>query len=378
MNYKLGDLVELVTETNSELIYGLDDIVGVTLEKQMIPTIANLTQTDLDDFIIVHPKDFVYNPRTHGKKIGLGFNTTNRCFISTWNNNTFCVKPEMASVILPEYLYMHFLRERWDKEACFNAWGSSTVVLLWSSFCDMRINVPSIEEQRKIVHDYKVINDRIEILRKINENLEAQIISIYNNLINCSEIKLTETTLGNICGFISRGITPNYNDDSNEIVLNQKCIRGHLVDFSFARRHIPKAISDKWVQFGDLLVNSTGAGTLGRTALALFRDNNVTVDSHISIVRPQNHNLIYYVGTWGMTHEIDIENIQEGSTGQTELPRERLINMPIVIPTEESISEFNNMVAPLFELRMYYQKEVAVLLSTSVELANSVGIMQGA
>ena len=70
MKYKMGELVELVTERNSDLKYGLEDIIGVTLEKQMIPTIANLSQTDLDNFIIVHPGDFVYNPRTHGKKIG--------------------------------------------------------------------------------------------------------------------------------------------------------------------------------------------------------------------------------------------------------------------------------------------------------------------
>ena len=184
MRYRMGDLVELVTETNSDLKYGLDDIVGVTLEKQMIPTIANLTQTNLDDFIIVHPKDFVYNPRTHGKKIGLGFNTTDSCFISTWNNNTFRVKPNMLDTIIPEYLYMHFLRERWDKEACFNAWGSSTVVLLWSSFCDMKINVPPISEQRKIVHDYQVITDRIELLRKMNENLENQAYTLFQQTID--------------------------------------------------------------------------------------------------------------------------------------------------------------------------------------------------
>ena len=183
MRYRMGDLVEQVTEVNSDLKYGLNDIVGVTLEKQMIPTIANLTQTNLDNFIIVHPKDFVYNPRTHGKKIGLGFNTTDRCFISTWNNNTFRVKPEMSDVIMPEYLYMYFLREKWDKEACFNAWGSSTVVLLWSSFCDMKINVPSLPEQRKIVHDYQVITDRIELLRKMNETLDAIAYTCYKEML---------------------------------------------------------------------------------------------------------------------------------------------------------------------------------------------------
>lgn len=200
MRYRMGDLVELVTETNSDLKYGLNDIVGVTLEKQMIPTIANLTQTDLDDFNIVHPKDFVYNPRTHGKKIGLGFNTTDRCLISTWNNNTFRVKPQMLDVIIPEFLYMHFLRDRWDKEACFNAWGSSTVVLLWSSFCDMKINVPPISEQRKIVHDYQVIMDRIELLRKMNGNLYGYLNVQFDRL---TFAVTTFTPLSTLCAFVT-------------------------------------------------------------------------------------------------------------------------------------------------------------------------------
>lgn len=69
MDYKLGELLELVTEKNSSLDYGLEDIVGVTIEKEMIPTIANLKETALDKFNIVRPHDFVYNPRTHGKKL---------------------------------------------------------------------------------------------------------------------------------------------------------------------------------------------------------------------------------------------------------------------------------------------------------------------
>lgn len=361
MRYRMGDLVELVTETNSDLKYGLNDIVGVTLEKQLIPTIANLTQTDLDGFIIVHPKDFVYNPRTHGKKIGLGFNTTDRCFISTWNNNTFRVRPEMHDVIIPEYLYMHFLRERWDKEACFNAWGSSTVVLLWSSFCDMKINVPSISEQRKKVHDYQVITNRIELLRKINDNLENQMVVLYNTFINNTADKCSKTTLGNITSLISRGVAPVYDETSTEIVLNQKCIRNHMIDFTQSRTHSPKNHSEKWVKRGDLLINSTGAGTLGRTALALFEMNNVTVDSHVSIVRPNNQALIYYLGIWAMVHEPEIEGLQEGSTGQTELPRERLVNMPIKVPGSSLLNSFNDMVIPYFEMRLHYQYEVDTL-----------------
>lgn len=210
MVYKLGDLVEQVTETNFDLKYGLDDIVGVTIEKEMIPTIANLTQTNLAKFIVVKPYDFIYNPRTHGKKIGLGYNTTNRCYITTWNNNVFRVKESMKNIVLPDYLYMHFKRDRWDKEACFNAWGSSTVVLLWSSFCEMKINLPSIEEQKKIVYKYNVITDRIELLNNINDNLQQQAFSLYKHMIADTDKNAILSDIANITmGTSPKGETIN-------------------------------------------------------------------------------------------------------------------------------------------------------------------------
>lgn len=66
--YKLGTLIELVTETNNNLQYGLNDAVGMTITKEIIPTKANLNGTDLSNFIVVRPRDFIFNPRTHGKK----------------------------------------------------------------------------------------------------------------------------------------------------------------------------------------------------------------------------------------------------------------------------------------------------------------------
>lgn len=74
--YHFSDLIEEVTEYNTDLQYGLSDIVGVTIDKGLIPTIANLNQTALDKFYVVKPKTFVYNPRTHGVKLGMGFNQT--------------------------------------------------------------------------------------------------------------------------------------------------------------------------------------------------------------------------------------------------------------------------------------------------------------
>lgn len=155
--YNLGQLLELVAETNNDLKYGADDVRGVTISKQIIPTKADVSVTDLSKFIVVNPNEFVFNPRTHGKKIGFGYNNTNSTFIISWNNIAFRIKKSMKTVILSEYLFLHFNRGEWDREACFRSWGSSTEVFSWDSLCDMELDLPSVEIQKKYVDIYNAM-----------------------------------------------------------------------------------------------------------------------------------------------------------------------------------------------------------------------------
>lgn len=92
--YKIGELIELVLDTNSDLFYQPKDVRGMTITKDIIPTKADLKGTDLSRFFVVHPGEFIYNPRTHGKKIGLGYNNTNKNFIISWNNIAFKIKKQ--------------------------------------------------------------------------------------------------------------------------------------------------------------------------------------------------------------------------------------------------------------------------------------------
>lgn len=165
------------------------------------------------------------------------------------------------------------------------------------------------------------------------------------------------TTIGEITSLVVRGITPKYNDDSNQMVINQKCIRNHLVDLTPARRHLPKAITEKWLKQGDLLINSTGEGTLGRAAQIWFTPNNLTADSHVTIVRPKSAELCNYIGLWGLTHETEIESLHTGSTGQTELPRERIKAMELPLPDESILSRFNGLIMPITQAIVGNQQE---------------------
>lgn len=153
--YSIGQLIELTTETNTRKLYGPDDVRGMTITKKIIPTKANVATTDLGNFLVIHPGEFVFNPRTHGKHIGFGYNDSNDTFIISWNNIGFRVKAEMKGIVLAEYLFLHFNRDEWDREACYRSWGSSTEVFSWDALCEMKLNLPPLPVQQKYVDIYK-------------------------------------------------------------------------------------------------------------------------------------------------------------------------------------------------------------------------------
>lgn len=165
---RLGDYIEQCDERAGNN-FSVDDVMGMTITKEIIPTKADVKSTDLTKFLVVKPKEFVYNPRTHGKRIGLGFNSTNSSFIISWNNVAFRVKE--SDILYPDYLYMIICRDEWDRNACFRSWGSSTEVFSWTEFCLMEIPLPDIEVQRELVAAYNGLKE----LAEQNEALVPQL-----------------------------------------------------------------------------------------------------------------------------------------------------------------------------------------------------------
>ncbi len=159
--------------------------------------------------------------------------------------------------------------------------------------------------------------------------------------------------LGEICEKICRGISPKYIEEKGVIVLNQKCVRDHSIKYEPSRRHdiLTKNVNaEKYLRLGDVLVNSTGEGTLGRVAQVRDLPNEkVTVDSHVSIVRPHIDKFFPDFFGWAMIFiENEITNSGAGASGQTELARTVLENnFTIVYP--KSIPEQQRIVAILDE-----------------------------
>lgn len=242
--------------------------------------------------------------------------------------------------------------------------GSAQPKLSQANLNAVTLFLPSITVQERIVECLYLFDKKIAVNQKINDNLQQQAAAIFRSWFvdyvpfgGTVPDEWKNVTLEDITTLVSRGITPKYADDTGQIVINQKCIRNHMIDLSFARSHRPKVINNKWLQFGDLLINSTGDGTLGRAAQVWFQPKNLTVDSHVTIARPAKENLIFYIGLWGILHEKEIESLHIGSTGQTELPRDRVKAMELLLPDNDTLDRFNSLITPMATAIVANQEE---------------------
>ncbi len=190
---KLGELIEQVSELNSELKYGLNDVMGMTLTKEIIPTKADINPKELPKFIIVSKNDFIFNPRTHGKKIGFGFNDNDKKFLISWNNIAFRVKENKKDLLLPYYLWIWLKRDEWDRFATFNSWGSSTEVFSWDILYDMDIELPDLPTQQKYVDVYLSMIKNQKAYERGVEDLKL----VYDGLIDKLKHKNNLVEIGN-------------------------------------------------------------------------------------------------------------------------------------------------------------------------------------
>lgn len=151
---KLGDLLELCDERNSDLKYDLSDVRGISIKKVFIDTKADMEGVSLKPYILVKPDSFAYVTVTsrNGEKITIAHNDTKETFIVSSSYVVFKVK--RTDLILSEYLFMYFNRTEFDRYSRFNSWGSARETFSWQEMCDIDIELPPIDVQNKYVDIY--------------------------------------------------------------------------------------------------------------------------------------------------------------------------------------------------------------------------------
>ncbi len=192
MSYKkIGDLIQLVDVRNKDL--SITHLVGLTINKKFIPSVANTIGTDMSNYKIIRKNQFACSTMQvrRDKKMPVALLKEFDVAIISQAYPVFEVIDEKE--LLPEYLMLWFSRSEFDREACFHAVGGVRGSLEWEDFCNMELPVPSIEKQREIVAQYQAVANKIKVNEQICEKLEATAQTLYKQWFVDFEFPVTDT-----------------------------------------------------------------------------------------------------------------------------------------------------------------------------------------
>lgn len=335
---RLGDYIRQVDVRNKEL--AVDKLLGLSIAKQFIPSIANTIGTDMSNYKIVKPRQFGYVPVTsrNGDKITIALYEEKEPCIISQAYVVFEVYNE--DKLLPEYLMMWFRRPEFDRYARFKSHGSAREVFEWDEMCEVMLPVPPIEEQRKIVSEYQAIEKRIGNNRYLIATLEATAQTIYRKM---------------------------FVDDIDMENLPEGWRMGSVIELSDLRvgGDKPSIISDTKSDKCPIPIFSNGIdndGLYGFTNKASIESNSFTISArgtigkcflrfspYYSIVRlisvmPHNPDTLFYQYHFFTNHQIE----GDGSV-QNQLTVPFLSGEKMLLPPIEKMTKFAALVAPLYK-----------------------------
>lgn len=171
--YRLGDLIEICDERNTDGKYTLDDVRGISIEKKFIQTKADMKDVSLTPYIVVKPDSFAYVTVTsrNGEKITLAHNDSDDTYIVSSSYIVFRVVHQ--ELILSDYLSLFFNRSEFDHYARYCSWGSARETFDWTEMCEVQIPLPSLEVQQSIVNMYKCYTERRRIATELKTKIKT-------------------------------------------------------------------------------------------------------------------------------------------------------------------------------------------------------------
>lgn len=367
----LGDFIQPVDERNRDL--RIDYLLGVSISKQFIPSIANIVGTDLSSYKIVRTGQFAYGPVTsrNGEKISIALLRDKDCIISS-SYTVFEVvnKNELD----PEYLMLWFSRPEFDRYARYMSHGSVREIFDWDELCKVELPVPSIDKQRSIVKAYQTITERIELKRRINDNLEVQLSGFYHHFFDNPENGVSGliADLGEVVG----GATPSTNNpayfcDDGIAWISPKDLTGTGLKFIFRGEQCItesayNSCSTKLMPAGTVLF--TSRAPVGTVAIAM---NDICTNQGFKSVIPKKEIGTAFVYYFLKENKQLIESHASGTTFM-EVSGNVLKNIPAIVPKPEVADQFTAICTPLFNEQRQNELEIGRLQELQQTLVSSI------
>lgn len=351
-NYKrLGDYIRQVDVRNKD--EKVTRLLGVSIEKKFIESIANTIGTDMSVYKIVKRGQFAYGPVTsrNGDKVSIALLTEEECIISS-SYTVFEVTD--TKKLLPEYLNLWFKRPEFDRYARFHSHGSAREIFDWEEMCNVELPVPPIEEQEKIVDAYQKIEDRIALKRKINDNLEATAQAIFQEQFapyyEADELPngYSIVTLDSLCT-VKGGKRLPADCELLDTPTEHPYIRVRDVgssryvcltdQFQYIDEETHSAISRYIVNTDDIIISIVGTiGLLGKVHSSLNKANLTENCVKLAGIHTVTSDYLYYT----LCYKKQIKEIELLTVGavQAKLPMYNIQSMKILVPLADVIEDF--------------------------------------
>ena len=334
----LGDFIRQVDVRNTD---GKEEnLLGVSVQKMFIPSIANTVGTDFTKYKVVKRGQFTYIPDTsrRGDKIGIALLTDYDEGLVSNIYTVFEVKDE--NELLPEYLMLWFSRPEFDRYARFKSHGSVREIMDWDEMCKVELPVPSIDKQRSIVKAYQTITERIDLKRRINDNLADIIQSVYQNRFSSTRSDVTAGVLADICSY-SKDKVPvlDLNNSNYYSTENMQSDKKGAVDAAT----LPTIAQTTKCRKGDVLISNIRP-YFKKIVYCQF-DCGCSTD--VLCFCPKESALSAFLfSTLYADHFFDF--MAAGAKG-TKMPRgdkQQIMTYPIYLPSADELAEFNSIAIP--------------------------------
>ena len=336
LNYKrLGDYIREVDVRNRDL--SVTTLVGLTINKAFIPSVANVIGTDLSNYKVIRKEQFACSL--------MQVSRDGKMPVAMFENATAIMSPAYPMfevidklILMPQYLMMWFSRKEFDREASFYAVGGVRGSLTWEEFCDMKLPIPSIERQREIVAEYETLSKRIRLNEQMISTLEATAQTLYRKMFvdGIDKENLPDGwRMGTLDDIIEirngKAIIPS---DGNIPIYGGNGIVGYTSE-SNAK---------------DVVI----IGRVGINCGSLFLHHGECFVNDNAMMTTSKSGHIGYI--YLTLQQIDLNGQSEGS-GQPLLTQSIINNQPCIIPSLNYIKDFELQVQIIYNKRQLLKKE---------------------
>ena len=369
----LGDFIRQVDVRNTD---GKEEnLFGVSVQKMFIPSIANTIGTDFTKYKVVKRGQFTYIPDTsrRGDKIGIALLMDYDEGLVSNIYTVFEVKDE--NELLPEYLMLWFSRPEFDRYARFKSHGSVREIMDWDEMCKVELPVPSIDKQRSIVKAYQTITERIELKRRINDNLAAQAQTYFSSVFmgKDNEDVLPEgwkfAKVGDYC--IENIANLSKSDAFNTILyLDTGSITDNYIfevqELNLSTDEIPSRAKRKTMH-GDIIY-STVRPNLRHYGLLQNPPDNLIVSTGFAVLHNKGLEVSnYFLFMWLTTKSIleYLQAIAENSVSTyPSLNVSDLLNVEIIVPDDITLANINHFLTSIFSSISENNRQIKMLTSS--------------